>query len=249
MYKKYAVPFAKKHFGKGVFPAQENVLFAVTLIDEAAQIKGVLLAAEEDGSIRNYIGLEGVPEREGVAILRRVSQQAQAALGYASEAPRPGRLELAPIRLSQTGQFMLGGSRAIHRHHEAPQGGVFALSVVQGMPDGSPRIAGVAVVGRPVARLLAESEPYTLEITRLAADGTPHVPSMLLGAVERAAAALGWRSLVTYTLPSEGGASLRAAGWLVDKETAGGGDWGRTDRPRTTKHPTESKVRWRKNLA
>ena len=169
------------------------------------------------------------------------------ALGYGRHKVGKGSLGLRPIRIAEAQEYMLGGSRSIHRHHEKSQGGLYAISVVRGEPAGE-RVVAVAVVGRPVARKLQNSEPGTIEVIRLASDGTPHAPSMLLGAVERAARALGWRSLITYTLPSESGASLRAASWQVDRESAGGGHWGTVARPRVTKHPVDLKVRWRKAL-
>ncbi len=43
-------------------------------------------------------------------------------------------------------------------------------------------------------------------------------PSALYGALWRAARALGWRRLITYTLQTESGASLRGAGWKVIAE-------------------------------
>lgn len=67
--------------------------------------------------------------------------------------------------------------------------------------------------------------------------------SILYGAAWRAVRALGYRRLVTYTLPSESGASLRAAGWTCLGE-AGGGSWSRKDRPRVDTHPTQAKLRW-----
>lgn len=66
---------------------------------------------------------------------------------------------------------------------------------------------------------------------------------MLYGAAWRACRALGYRRLVTYTLPAEGGMSLRGAGWRCLGE-AGGGSWNRKLRPRVDLHPTERKFRW-----
>jgi hypothetical protein len=83
----------------------------------------------------------------------------------------------------------------------------------------------------------------TLEVTRLCTDGTRNACSFLYGAAARAAFALGYHRIGTYTLPEEGGASLRATGWKLIGER-GGGEWGRTDRPRTTKHPTQPKLLW-----
>lgn len=47
----------------------------------------------------------------------------------------------------------------------------------------------------------------------------------------KAAKALGYKRLITYTLPDEGGASLRASNWkLVGLK--GGGNWNVATRPR-----------------
>jgi hypothetical protein len=100
-----------------------------------------------------------------------------------------------------------------HRHNAAPVGGVFAV----GASDGA-RLVGVAIVGRPVARGLQDGG--TLEVTRCCVvdDAPKGTPSALYAACWRAALALGWRRLVTYTLQAESGASLRGAGWRVIAE-------------------------------
>ena len=67
--------------------------------------------------------------------------------------------------------------------------------------------------------------------------------SALYSASWRAVRAMGYKRLVTYTLPEEGGASLRAAGWICVGE-AGGGSWSREGRPRVDMHPTQTKLRW-----
>ena len=125
-----------------------------------------------------------------------------------------------------------------HRHHRPPQGALFAVSVTTDEDE----VVGVALVGRPVARAYAE-DGITAEVTRLCTDGTRNVCSMLYAACWRAARALGYCRLVTYTLPEEGGASLRAAGWIVVGESKGG-TWSRRSRPREDKHPTQRKIRW-----
>jgi L-amino acid N-acyltransferase YncA len=127
-----------------------------------------------------------------------------------------------------------------HRHHRPPQGGLFAVAVAHG-----DQVVGVAIVGRPVARRLADG--WTAEVTRVATDGTKNACSMLYGAAWRACRALGYRRLVTYTLPSESGSSLRGAGWACVGE-AGGGSWSRGNRPRVDMHPTQVKLRWEAEL-
>ena len=85
-----------------------------------------------------------------------------------------------------------------HRHHAPPLSGLFAVAVAEGEV-----VRGVAIVGRPVAR--GNADGWTAEVTRVATDGARNACSMLSGACWRAARALGYRRLVTYTLESEGG--------------------------------------------
>lgn len=123
-----------------------------------------------------------------------------------------------------------------HRHHRPPQGGLFAIGAAL-----KQAVVAVVIVGRPVARMLADG--FTAEVTRLCSDGTRDACSLLYAAAWRAARAMGYRRLVTYTLATESGASLRAAGWKLIG-SAGGGSWNRAERPRVDLHPTQSKLRW-----
>jgi hypothetical protein len=84
---------------------------------------------------------------------------------------------------------------------------------------------------------------FTLEVNRSCTDGTPNANSMLYGACMRAAFALGYKKVITYTLKSESGASLTAANWKCIGE-AGGGSWNRQSRPRVDKQPLQKKLRW-----
>lgn len=117
-----------------------------------------------------------------------------------------------------------------HRHHTAMQGHKFSIAVVD--EDGKPR--GVAIVGRPVSRVLDDG--YTLEVNRCCTDGAKNACSMLYGSAWKAAKAMGYTKLITYTLPSEGGTSLRAAGWTLIGER-GGGNWNCQSRPRMDTKP------------
>jgi hypothetical protein len=132
-----------------------------------------------------------------------------------------------------------------HRHHKPVVGHIFALgaAVLTLDPAGGREgaVVGVAIVGRPVARGLQDG--WTAEVTRVATNGYRNACSFLYGASWRAARSLGYRKLVTYTLPEEGGASLRAAGWKLLGE-AGGGSWNCKSRPRVDKAPTQTKLRW-----
>jgi hypothetical protein len=144
------------------------------------------------------------------------------------------KLEVQPISLAEAKRFI----GLHHRHHKPPQGWMFGCAVNDGET-----VVGVATVGRPVSRMLQAREPYTLEVTRCCTDGTPHVASKLYAACWRAARALGYRRLVTYTLIEEPGTSLRAAGWKPLYQTAGG-SWSRAERPRVDTHPLGLKTIW-----
>ncbi len=141
-------------------------------------------------------------------------------------------LELVPITLREANRFV----EQHHRHHQPARGCRFCVAVAQ-----DDEVVGVAIITRPVARRLDDG--WTAEVSRVATDGTRNACSKLYGAAWRAARALGFRRLITYTLPEEGGASLRGAGWRCVGE-AGGGSWSRRDRPRVDLHPLQQKLRW-----
>ena len=130
--------------------------------------------------------------------------------------------------------------REYHRTHQPVPGCKFCVAVSNGET-----IVGVAIVGRPVARHLDDG--WTLEVNRTCTDGTKNVNSMLYGACQRAAFALGYKKLITYTLPEEGGASLRASNWKCIGQ-AGGRTWNRKNRPRVDIHPSQKKLLWEKSL-
>ena len=147
------------------------------------------------------------------------------------------KLYLSPITLREARSFV----DYVHRPPKAPQGGLFALSAcIDGL------IVGVAIVGRPVSRMLDDG--YTAEITRLATLGNRNACSFLYGACRRAAFALGYRKVITYILDSEPGTSLNAAGFRCVGQK-GGGSWSRQDRPRVDLHPTQMKLRWETEVA
>lgn len=108
-----------------------------------------------------------------------------------------------------------------HRHLKAPPGHKFSL----GLLDDDGVLVAVAMVGRPVARGLDDG--HTLEVTRLTTDGTVNACSKLLGAARRAARALAYRRLITYTRADEPGTSLRAAGWLITAQLSPRVGWKR----------------------
>ena len=119
---------------------------------------------------------------------------------------------VVPITLREANEFVA----SFHRHNKPVQGAKFSL----GASDGN-RLVGVAIVGRPVARLLDNGD--TAEVTRCCVldDAPKGACSFLYSRCWRAWAALGGKRLVTYTLQSESGASLRGAGWRVVGQSLG----------------------------
>ena len=129
-----------------------------------------------------------------------------------------------------------------HRHHPEDQGHRFTIGAI----DADGVIHGAAIVGRPRSRGCVIRD--VVEVTRLVSDGTKNVCSFLYASAARAAKAQGYRSIQTYILDEETGASLRAAGWSYDGFVYGR-EWKRSDRKAANNaHPTTDKGRWSKAL-
>ena len=134
--------------------------------------------------------------------------------GVGATRPDPRlHLRIVPVTFQQACAFVA----AWHRRHEPPRGHKFSL----GVATDDDVLHGIAIVGRPVARLLQDG--LTLEVTRTATDGTPNANSALYGAAWRAARALGYR---------RSGVSLRGAGWRVVAERRPRRGWDTPSRPR-----------------
>lgn len=134
-------------------------------------------------------------------------------------------LRIVPVTLEAANEFV----RRLHRHSDPTQGHRWSIGVEAQtrLLDGPEWVlCGVAIFGDPVAPALRKTGTVG-EIRRVCTDGTRNACSKLYGAARRAGRAMGFEPIITYTLPSEGGASLRAAGFELDKEDAGGeaADW------------------------
>lgn len=141
---------------------------------------------------------------------------------------------LVPISLKDANAFVAEH----HRHHRPVVGHKFSIGCAQ---DG--KLVGVAIIGRPVSRYLDNG--LTLEVNRLCTDGTKNACSMLYAAAWRAARAMGYEKIITYTLDTESGASLRAAGWTC-AGLAGGKRWTGSRRPAADLYPAQMKYRYEK---
>lgn len=134
------------------------------------------------------------------------------------------RLRIVPCTLTRAHGLV----ELWHRHHKPSTGAIFAVAVA----DDEGRVRGVALVGRPVARMLDDG--WTLEVNRVATDGCPNACSALYGAAQRMAKALGYSRLLTYIRDDEPGTSTRAAG-LLDDGPIRARSWNMPGRPRTDK--------------
>ena len=142
-------------------------------------------------------------------------------------------LRLVPVTFAEASQFV----DDVHRTHRRPTGHKFSVGVADG-----DQLVGVAMVGRPVARSFDDG--LTLEVNRTATDGTPNANSMLYGAAWRAAKALGYCRLITYTQEGESGASLRAAGWRTVAALAARAGWDTPTRRRAAGVDRVARTLW-----
>ena len=141
-------------------------------------------------------------------------------------------LEIRPCHIREAREYV----KEHHRHNIPPVGGKFAVACYDGE-----RLCGVAICGRPVARYSDNGK--TLEILRCCTDGTFNACSKLYGACCRIGFDMGYDLIITYTLESEGGASLRASGFQFAGE-AGGKQWTGQRRRDYYISPEEMKSRW-----
>ncbi|WP_018687185.1 XF1762 family protein [Actinokineospora enzanensis] len=146
----------------------------------------------------------------------------------------PVRLRIVPVSFREVTAFIA----AHHRHHRPPRGMKFAIGV-----ERVGQLVGVATVGRPVARLLDDNS--TVEVTRTCTLGHHGANSKLYGACWRAARAMGYHRLITYTQHGETGASLRAAGLIAVAELRPRSGWSTPGRPRQDRGVDGiARVRW-----
>jgi hypothetical protein len=155
-------------------------------------------------------------------------------------------LRIVPVTLDTANGFV----DRLHRHNDPLPGAKLCVGVEKRtrLLDGPEWVlCGVAIAGNPSAPAL-QKVPALIEIRRVCTDGTRNACSMLYGALRKAAKALGYETVITYTLPSEGGASLRAAGFVLEKDDAGGPSKGWHNRPGRKVLPIEGDLvggKWR----
>lgn len=133
---------------------------------------------------------------------------------------------------------------SFHRHNgrTARNGGKFAIGATFGV-----ELVGVAIVGNPISATFMDG--FTAEVLRgcCRPDAPRNTNSFLYGACWRVWRAMGGRKLVTYTLQSESGASLRGAGWTCVGEVRPTEDgWRKSDHLERRWQPVmgQQKFRW-----
>lgn len=142
---------------------------------------------------------------------------------------------MVPITVKQALRYV----KQWHRHLPNLQGGLFAAAISNGS-----EIVGVGIAGNPAREWQGSGR---VVITRVAVHETPNGCSMIYGALSRAAKALGYREVWTYTLPEEPGTSLRAAGF-EDMGLTKGEEYDRPSRSRKPAVRPDPKRRWRRRL-
>jgi hypothetical protein len=158
--------------------------------------------------------------------------------------PRRMKLEIVPCTLREANEFI----ESFHRHNgkTARNGGKFAIGLTYGID-----LVGVAIVGNPVSATYMDG--FTAEVLRTCTnDKAPKgAVSKLYAACWRIWQAMGGRRLVTYTLMSESGASLRGAGWKILGKTkamsqASSNIWRKNDHLKRNWQPIygQQKLRW-----
>ena len=140
-----------------------------------------------------------------------------------------------PIGIREANQFI----KLYHRHSGPVQGYKFAVSVMTDQGD----VVGVGIAGRPIAQAL--DDRVTLEITRVCVKpGHKNVCSMIYARIRDIGKLMGYQTIITYTLSSESGASLRAIGARQVAVTRPGG-WDRKSRSRANRAIYDQpKIRW-----
>lgn len=145
------------------------------------------------------------------------------ALQIETQLAKSGPMQLRPTTLRKANDFVA----EFHRHNgrTARNGGKWACSL-----EVNGETVGIAIVGNPLSATLMDG--YTAEVLRVCTNDKAQkgACSMLYQACWRAWKAMGGRRLITYTLDSESGASLRGAGWkIVGKTKPCAPGWRKTD--------------------
>lgn len=121
------------------------------------------------------------------------------------------RIKVIPLTLKVANAYV----KEHHRHNKACVGHRFSIGAL----DENNNLVGVAIIGRPVARMLDDG--LTAEVNRVCTndDSPKNVCSFLYARAWRIWQQMGGERMITYTLKSESGSSLKGAGWKIMGQT------------------------------
>lgn len=156
-------------------------------------------------------------------------------------------LKVTPTTIKKANEFV----KEHHRHHRPTTNntGRWALSAY----DNSGSLVGVIIAANPISPFLMDG--YTLELTRVcvsekAPKGTC---SFLISRCCKIWKEMGGRKVITYTLSTESGSSLKGAGWKEAGKVKPHKRW--TNRNRVDGKSREDltiysleKIRWEKTI-
>lgn len=154
-------------------------------------------------------------------------------------------MRIVPLTLRAANDFV----ETWHRHsaRTANDGGKFAIGLLEGDD-----LVGVAIVGRPVSRMLQQGEAYPAELLRLCTSTAcpKGGGSKLYTRAKRIWQLMGGTNFHTYTLTRESGESLRGAGLKAPAASVPAERWDRPGRPRRARSiEDEPKLRWDEELS
>jgi hypothetical protein len=147
-------------------------------------------------------------------------------------------MNFVPITLKDANEFVT----KFHRHNKKVVGHKFSIGLEK---DG--KLIGVAIAGRPVARLLDNGK--NIEILRVCVlEGNKGACSKMYAQMKRICQLMGYKKIFTYTLHTESQSSLKAIGAIPEATNVGGRSWSSSKRKREVQAVFfENKIRWNLN--
>lgn len=142
---------------------------------------------------------------------------------------------IKPITLKAANEFV-----ALHHRHNKPVvGAKFSISAYKDNV-----LVGVAICGRPISRYLDKG--LTLEVYRVCTDGTKNATSFLYARCSKIGRLMGYEKIITYTLQSESGSSLKAIGGVIETDVTHKRQWNDSGKAKRNyqKVSEQLKFRW-----
>lgn len=142
-------------------------------------------------------------------------------------------MRISPISIRDADKFVALN----HRHNKQAGNGKFAISCYEGE-----ELIGVAIAGRPRSRHLDNG--LTCEVYRVCTTGFKNSTSFLYNRVKRIAQLMGYEKVITYTLQSESGSSLKAIGAVIEKNMEHKKQWNNYQpKPKSGMWPDKKEIR------